>query len=89
VGSFATSSVIGVKETTLGIALAVLIDATFIRALLVPALMHLLDSWNWWSPRPLARLHALIGLTESSTTQIPPDIPPLGDADQAALPTHK
>jgi len=89
VGSFATSSVIGVKETTLGIALAVLIDATFIRALLVPALMHLLNSWNWWSPRPLARLHAWIGLTESSTTQTPPDIPPFAAADQAALPTHR
>jgi RND superfamily putative drug exporter len=89
VGSFATSSVVGVKETTLGIALAVLIDATFIRALLMPALMHLLGSWNWWSPRPLARIYAWIGVQEHNSTPISQDSPAFGDADQAALSTHK
>jgi uncharacterized membrane protein YdfJ with MMPL/SSD domain len=48
VGSFATSHIIFVKEVGLGIALAVLIDATIVRALLVPALMALLGRWNWW-----------------------------------------
>jgi RND superfamily putative drug exporter len=81
VGSFATSSVIGVKETTLGIALAVLIDATLIRALLMPALMHLLASWNWWSPRPLARLYTRIGVKESSITRTSPDFARFGNAD--------
>lgn len=60
VGSFATSSIVGVKETTLGIAFAVIIDATLIRMLLMPALMHLLGSWNWWSPRPVTRVHTWI-----------------------------
>ena len=41
--------------------LAVLIDATIIRALLVPSLMGLLGRWNWWAPAPLRRLHERIG----------------------------
>ncbi|HVC87308.1 MAG TPA: MMPL family transporter [Gaiellaceae bacterium] len=48
VGSFATSSILIVKELGLGIALAVAIDATLVRALLVPSLMALLGRWNWW-----------------------------------------
>jgi uncharacterized membrane protein YdfJ with MMPL/SSD domain len=48
-----------------GTALAVLIDATIIRALLVPSLMKLLGSWNWWTPKPLRRLYERIGLSEA------------------------
>jgi putative drug exporter of the RND superfamily len=48
VGAFATSKVIVVKEVGVGIALAVLIDATIVRALLVPSLMAILGRWNWW-----------------------------------------
>jgi RND superfamily putative drug exporter len=58
IGAFATSRIIFVKEVGLGTAVAVLIDATIVRALLVPALMELLGRWNWWAPRPLRRLHA-------------------------------
>jgi RND superfamily putative drug exporter len=47
-----------------GLALAVLMDATVVRATLVPACMRLAGSWNWWAPAPLARLHRRIGLTE-------------------------
>ncbi|HEX3807413.1 MAG TPA: MMPL family transporter, partial [Gaiellaceae bacterium] len=50
VGSFATSSIVLVKEMGLGIALAVAIDASLVRALLVPSLMALLGDWNWWRP---------------------------------------
>lgn len=49
-----------------GLTLAVLADATLVRMVLVPAFMHLLGRYNWWAPRPLARLHARIGLTESA-----------------------
>jgi uncharacterized membrane protein YdfJ with MMPL/SSD domain len=66
VGAFATSQIIFIKELGIGTALAVLIDATIIRALLVPSLMKLLGEWNWWAPRPLARLHARIGLREGA-----------------------
>ena len=50
VGSFATSGILIVKEVGLGIALAVAIDASLVRALLVPSLMALLGDWNWWRP---------------------------------------
>jgi putative drug exporter of the RND superfamily len=48
-----------------GLTLAVVMDATVVRAILVPAFMRLAGRWNWWAPRPLARLHARIGLSEA------------------------
>ena len=63
--AFAVSSVFFVKQIAIGMAVGVLIDATIVRALLVPSLMRLLGEWNWWAPRPLARLHRRIGLQES------------------------
>ena len=65
IGAFATSEVIFIKELGIGTALAVIIDATLIRALLVPSLMALLGRSNWWAPAPLRRLHRRVGLTES------------------------
>jgi RND superfamily putative drug exporter len=56
IGCFVTASIIFIKQLGFGVAVAVLIDATIVRALLVPALMRLLGEWNWWVPRPLARL---------------------------------
>ena len=58
VGSLAASSVASLKEFGIGAALAVIIDATIVRALLVPALMALLGHANWWAPRPLRLLAA-------------------------------
>ncbi|MGE2737130.1 MMPL family transporter [Mycolicibacterium vaccae] len=49
-----------------GLTLAILVDATLVRVLLVPAFMHVLGRWNWWAPAPLTRLHARIGLRESA-----------------------
>ncbi|MDX6580843.1 MAG: putative drug exporter of the superfamily [Solirubrobacterales bacterium] len=65
IGAFVTSQVIFIKEVGLGTAIAVLIDATIIRALLVPSLMLLLGKWNWWAPSPLRRLHERIGLRQA------------------------
>lgn len=48
----------------LGLALAVLVDATLVRTLLVPAFMRLLSRANWWAPKPLARLHEHVGISE-------------------------
>ncbi|MDT5124369.1 MAG: putative drug exporter of the superfamily [Mycobacterium sp.] len=48
-----------------GLTLAVLVDATLVRTVLVPAFMHVMGGWNWWAPRPLARLHQRIGISES------------------------
>jgi uncharacterized membrane protein YdfJ with MMPL/SSD domain len=65
IGAFVTSDIIFLKEAGLGTAIGVLIDATIVRALLVPSLMQLLGEWNWWAPRPLRRLHERIGLSET------------------------
>jgi putative drug exporter of the RND superfamily len=64
IGAFVTSDVFFVKQLGVGAALAVAIDATLVRALLVPALMGLLGERTWWAPRPLRRLHGHIGLRE-------------------------
>jgi uncharacterized membrane protein YdfJ with MMPL/SSD domain len=65
IGAFATSEIIFIKENGVGTAIAVLIDATIIRALLVPSLMKLLGAWNWWAPGPLRRVHRRIGISEA------------------------
>jgi uncharacterized membrane protein YdfJ with MMPL/SSD domain len=65
VGAFATSRVIVVKEVGVGIALAVLIDATIVRALLVPSLMAILGRWNWWPSAPPRRPGASAGRDEA------------------------
>jgi uncharacterized membrane protein YdfJ with MMPL/SSD domain len=64
IGAFSTSAIIFIKEVGIGTAVAVIIDASIIRALLVPSLMVLLGEWNWWAPAPLRRLHRRIGLSE-------------------------
>jgi uncharacterized membrane protein YdfJ with MMPL/SSD domain len=73
IGSFATSQIVIIKELGVGAALAVLIDATIVRALLVPSLMKLLGSRNWWSPQPLRWLHERIGLSEHAPTEHAPE----------------
>lgn len=65
IGAFATSRVIFIKQDGVGTAAAVLIDATIIRALLVPALMAMLGSRNWWAPGPLRRLHERVGFSDA------------------------
>jgi RND superfamily putative drug exporter len=65
VGSFVTSAMVFIKELGLGIAFAVLLDASLIRALLVPSLMALLGRVNWWAPRSLRRFHQRFGWSEA------------------------
>jgi len=67
--AFATSKIIFIKENGVGTALAVLIDASIVRALLVPSLMELLGKWNWWAPAPLRRLHDRIGIRETNLAE--------------------
>ena len=57
IGALATSSLFFTKQLGIGAAFAVAIDASIIRALLVPSLMALMGKWNWWAPMPLRRLH--------------------------------
>jgi len=65
IGAFVTSEIVFIKELGLGTALAVLIDATIVRALLVPSLMEMLGRWNWWAPAPLRRLHSRLGFSDA------------------------
>jgi RND superfamily putative drug exporter len=62
-GAFGSSGVSIMKMLGLGIAFAILLDATVVRALLVPAIMRLLGSANWWAPKWLKRIHQKIGLS--------------------------
>jgi RND superfamily putative drug exporter len=62
VGAFITSEILFMKTLGLGMALAVALDATVIRALLVPATMRLMGDWNWWAPAPLKRWWTASGL---------------------------
>ena len=78
IGAFATSEIVFIKQNGLGTALAVLIDATIIRALLVPSLMELLGHWNWWAPGPLRRLHDRFGLSEAEPAAAEPATGPVG-----------
>ncbi|MFZ9309185.1 MAG: MMPL family transporter [Candidatus Nanopelagicales bacterium] len=63
--AFVTSGVTNMKMLGFGIAFAILLDATVVRGLLVPAFMRIANSWNWWAPAPLRRLHQRFGLKES------------------------
>src|SRR5581483_7360391 len=71
IGAFATSQIVFIKELGIGAAVAVLIDASIIRALLVPSLMQLLGSANWWAPRPLRRLYDRVAIREGEPAPSP------------------
>ena len=69
--AFATSQVTFIKLFGLGLALAVILDATLIRAVLVPAFMRLAGNANWWAPAPLRRLHDRFGIAEGGDLDEP------------------
>jgi uncharacterized membrane protein YdfJ with MMPL/SSD domain len=64
--AFAVSPVFFMKQIAVGMAVGVLIDATIVRGLLVPSLMRLFGSWNWWAPGPLRRFQQRYGYHESA-----------------------
>jgi RND superfamily putative drug exporter len=53
---FVAGSVVGLQQFGLGLAVAIFVDATIVRALLVPSLMAVFGRWNWWLPEPVARV---------------------------------
>ena len=61
---FAAGELLTIKEVGLGMAIAVILDATVVRMLLVPATMKLMGRWNWWAPPAMRRLHERFGLLE-------------------------
>jgi len=74
--SFGLAEAVVIKAIGLGMGLAVLVDATIVRALLVPATMRLMGRWNWWAPKPLARLHRRLGLSETTIDEPDPEASP-------------
>ena len=76
-GCFVAGHISGVQQIGLGLVLAVVIDATVVRCLLVPATMTLLGRFNWWAPRPLRALHRRFGLHEHPLPPAPVEEPVL------------
>jgi putative drug exporter of the RND superfamily len=66
-GAFALARVVLIRAVGFGMALAVALDATLVRILLVPATMRLFGRSNWWAPRPLHRLRVVLGLERGQT----------------------
>ncbi len=54
-----------------GLTLAILMDATLVRLVLVPVFMHAMGKWNWWAPAPLVRVHRVLGISESGAAHPP------------------
>jgi RND superfamily putative drug exporter len=77
IGAFSTSGVTFIKMIGIGMIVAVLVDATVVRALLVPATMKLLGRWNWYAPAPLARFWDRHGIREG--------VPPVAPAAEPEL----
>jgi RND superfamily putative drug exporter len=71
VGAFSASGITFIKLMGVGMIVALVVDATIIRVLLVPATMRLLGQANWWAPRPLRRLYARYGIKEEAAEPVP------------------
>jgi putative drug exporter of the RND superfamily len=69
--AFALAEIITIKSIGVGMAIAVFLDATIIRVLLVPATMRLMGRWNWWAPGPLGRLAERLGFSHVEDAETP------------------
>jgi len=74
IGAFSASGITFIKLLGVGMIVALILDATVVRVLLVPAVMRLLGDANWWAPKPLRRLYARYGIRE--TEAAPADASP-------------
>jgi putative drug exporter of the RND superfamily len=66
--AFALANVVIIKAIGVGLAIAIAVDATIVRILIVPSIMRILGRANWWAPKPLASLHRRIGASELGPT---------------------
>jgi len=85
VGAFATSGITFIKMIGVGMLVALIVDATLVRLLLVPATMRLLGRANWWAPRPLRKLYARYGFHESDDLDEPVLVPPAPKPEPAGV----
>jgi trehalose monomycolate/heme transporter len=72
VGAFSASGITFIKLMGVGMIVALIVDASIVRVMLVPAIMRLLGRANWWAPAPLRRLYARYGIRESDDTVAAP-----------------
>ncbi|MGK5674012.1 MMPL family transporter [Micromonospora sp. URMC 106] len=77
VAGFASGAMAYIKLIGIGMIVAILVDATLVRALLVPATMRLLGRWNWWAPGPLGRVYRRYGIRETTDPEPSPREPAL------------
>ena len=70
-GVFAAAGTPSIKEIGLGLSVAIALDATLIRLILVPATMEIMGRWNWWLPKPLARLRPRADFEGGATDRVP------------------
>ena len=82
-GAFALAETITIKSIGVGMAIAVFVDATIVRVLLVPATMRLMGRWNWWAPGSLGRLVDRLGFSH-----VEEDDEPAGDETEGVLPSR-
>jgi uncharacterized membrane protein YdfJ with MMPL/SSD domain len=94
IGLFSLSSITFIKMLGVGMIVALILDATLVRMLLVPATLRLLGPASWWAPRPLRRLYARYGLHEDDgpasgavAEPTPGADPPLAPRDPATIST--
>ena len=80
---FAAGQMAAITQLGLAMAVAIAIDATLVRCLLVPATMTLLGDRNWWAPAPLRRLHQRFGLSEHGSPQVPHPRPATSERTRA------
>ncbi|HYN93875.1 MAG TPA: MMPL family transporter [Pilimelia sp.] len=80
VAGFATGGTMFIKMIGVGMIVAIVVDATLVRALLVPATMRLLGRWNWWAPGPLGGVYRRYGIRESDPAPAEPREPALTSA---------
>jgi RND superfamily putative drug exporter len=69
IGAFSASGITFIKLTGVGMIVALLVDASVVRVLLVPATMRLLGRANWWAPGPLRRFYARYGIKEDQLSE--------------------
>jgi RND superfamily putative drug exporter len=75
IGAFSLSGVVFMKMIGVGMLVALLVDATVVRALLVPATMKMLGDRNWWAPAPLQRWYDRYGFKENQAPAEPAERP--------------
>jgi RND superfamily putative drug exporter len=82
---FAAGQTLGIKELGVALAVAVAVDATLVRCLLIPATMTLLGRWNWWAPAPLRWLHRHTRHGEKAGAAAESEPPPVSPAPDVGM----